>query len=529
MDNHSLNDIEKRGIEIENLMKDIFSHIKVIFATNLSYMSIALDILEVSAFTKEEIEILTLQGKTARFGTDGIMLLYNPEYILDNFKNMPRNILHSLLHCVLHHIFTNYSNFENTALLDLAMDIFVENIIEEIVNDSGNCLTNFKCGISSIKRKIIKDVSGASDIMSVDAIYGTLTFLTQEEFEDYEEIFKVDDHIVWSFATGNGRNLEGDESQPNDDDSSSDNPDDNSDDNSGDNSGDKSDDNSETDENDNSSDREEESQEQNNNKDVSKEKYDKDIQNKQREQAKQKWDDISEMISQDMKNSDKNAGDSSNSLEYYLNNIREEKYSYEEFLNLFAIENEAMKLNEDEFDLGYYSYGLELYENMPFIEPLEYQDIKQIKDFVIAIDTSGSIKRDLALSFLTKTYNILTTRESFGSKVNIHIIQCDTEIQEVIKITDLDDVKQYIQNFKVKGLGGTDFRPVFNYINERVLNGEFSELKGMIYFTDTFGEFPVTPPTYETVIVYSKKDLGNYQPMIPNWALGFDLDKTDLD
>ena len=49
-----------------------------------------------------------------------------------------------------------------------------------------------------------------------------------------------------------------------------------------------------------------------------------------------------------------------------------------------------MKLNPDEFDYNFYTYGFALYENMPLIEPLEYREVKRIREFVIAIDTSGS-------------------------------------------------------------------------------------------------------------------------------------------
>ena len=47
-----------------------------------------------------------------------------------------------------------------------------------------------------------------------------------------------------------------------------------------------------------------------------------------------------------------------------------------------------MRLDPDEFDYVYYTYGLKLYRNMPLIKPLEYREVKRIQEFVIAIDTS---------------------------------------------------------------------------------------------------------------------------------------------
>lgn len=54
----------------------------------------------------------------------------------------------------------------------------------------------------------------------------------------------------------------------------------------------------------------------------------------------------------------------------------------------------------DEFDYIFYTYGLQMYKNMPLIEPLEYKDVKQVREIVVAIDTSGSTSGDLVQSFL---------------------------------------------------------------------------------------------------------------------------------
>lgn len=96
----------------------------------------------------------------------------------------------------------------------------------------------------------------------------------------------------------------------------------------------------------------------------------------------------------------------------------------------------------------------DMYKNMPLIEPLEYKDVKAIKEFVIAIDTSGSVNGEQVQSFINKTYNIMKSTESFFSKINVHIIQCDTEIQEDAKITNQEEFDTYIQTMQLKGFGG---------------------------------------------------------------------------
>ena len=47
---------------------------------------------------------------------------------------------------------------------------------------------------------------------------------------------------------------------------------------------------------------------------------------------------------------------------------------------------------------------------------------------------------------------------------------------------------------QIRGLGGTDFRPVFEYVEQLRKDKEFINLKGLIYFTDGCGEFPAKKP-----------------------------------
>lgn len=76
-----------------------------------------------------------------------------------------------------------------------------------------------------------------------------------------------------------------------------------------------------------------------------------------------------------------------------------EECDYTDFLRRFGAQNEVLQLSEDEFDLIYYTYGLRTYGNVPLVEPLEYRDDKRIREFVIAIDTSGSVQGDIVQSF----------------------------------------------------------------------------------------------------------------------------------
>ena len=70
-----------------------------------------------------------------------------------------------------------------------------------------------------------------------------------------------------------------------------------------------------------------------------------------------------------------------------------------------------------------------------------------------------------------------------------------------------------------------DFRPAFSYINTLLENGEFHQLKGVLYFTDGKGIFPAKRPPYETVFLF----LGEEEhPDIPAWAMKLVLHEEDL-
>ena len=185
-----------------------------------------------------------------------------------------------------------------------------------------------------------------------------------------------------------------------------------------------------------------------------------------------------------------------------------------------------MKINDDEFDYIFYTYGLQLYEKMPLIEPLEYKEIKAIREFVIAIDTSGSTSGELVQKFVQKTYNILKSTESFFTKINLHIIQCDADIQEHVVIHSQEDFDAYLENMKIYGLGGTDFRPVFNFVEQLQKEKAFRNLKGLIYFTDGYGAFPARKPDYDTAFVFVDDEYGS--PDVPPWAIKLILQKDEI-
>lgn len=105
--------------------------------------------------------------------------------------------------------------------------------------------------------------------------------------------------------------------------------------------------------------------------------------------------------------------------------VLREGIDYRKFLLRFAAPRELPEPDGDSFDYGYYSYGLQLYGNLPLVEPPESKEVRRIEDLVIAVDTSMSTSGELVKRFLSCTWSVLRSAATYTRHVNIHIIQCD--------------------------------------------------------------------------------------------------------
>lgn len=408
---------------------------------------------------------------TSSCATDGRVFLYDPKHILSTFRveesMAARNYLHTVFHCVFRHMFVN--TLINAELWDIACDIAVESVINDLKLDYLTTLRSWQ------QEQFLDGFKGEIKTLSAEKIYRFLLDkkLPQKSIDALRILFKADDHFLWYLTdeqkAGLGISGYGDSG-------ASDNV-------------------------------------------VSAFFVD-------RAALIDDWTGIGERMQVDMETFGKQRGTEAGLLTQNLREVNRERYDYTEFLKKFAVRGEIMKINPDEFDYNYYTYGLSLYQNMPLIEPLEYKDVKAIREFVIAIDTSGSTSGELVQKFVQKTYNILKNAESFFTKINLHIIQCDAAIQEDVKITSQEEFDAYLKTMKIHGLGGTDFRPVFSYVNSLADIGEFSNLKGLIYLTDGYGAFPAKKPDYETAFVFIDDEPNNYE--VPTWAIKLVLRSNEI-
>lgn len=431
-------------------------------------------------------ELRAYPGVTA---TDGELYFYDAYHILHSYREEPnrcvRDYLHTVLHCVFSHLFAGAG--VEPRRWDAACDIAVEAVIGELSHAS------LRCRREEIQREIIAKYQSRLGTLTAEKLYRCIVDDNMSDDEVYRlrEHFAADDHRPWRLLT-----KEGDEGE-----SDSDNK-------------------------------------RAQHDSISRKKRlnsagGKNAANDTRGKTSRrerelnaKWKKISRRMQTELETLSKEQGDTAKGLVKSLLYVNREKQDYAEFLKRFSVIGEIMAVNDDEFDNIFYTYGLSLYKNMPLIESLEYKEVKRIKDFVIAIDTSASVSGETVRNFVSKTYEILSSTESFFNKINLHIIQCDAEIQEDRLITCREEMEEYIDQMKLKGFGGTDFRPVFEYVDKLVSEKRFTDLRGLIYFTDGRGEYPKIQPEYSAAFVFLEEE--ENPPRVPAWAIRLVLDGSGI-
>ena len=462
---------------------------------------------------------------TAEMATDGRFLYYNSLHVCRSFKRentLPvRDYLHLTLHCVFRHMFAGAG--VNRELWDLACDIAVEHLITCFGIKALYALRQEK------QRWLTDRLREAMPRLTAERIYRWLAEqdLPPQEISRIREYFYADDHRVWYSPAkelsggGNGERTgpegPGSEQDIGDMDAGSDftSP---------------------------REDGEGEEQSASGGRDTG-ERRESDgdgtgmAGRENREPGSKKalspqecervWKDISERIQVDLDTASNSFGESTGDFIAALGEVNREKVDYAAFLRRFAVLGENVQVNDDEFDYVFYTYGMRLYGRMPLIEPLEYREVKRVREIAIALDTSESVAGELVQSFVNKTWNILKQTDNFFTKVNIHIIQCGARVEEDARITSQEEFDAYMQRMVLLGFGGTDFRPVFRHVDELIARHEFTNFKGLIYFTDGYGTFPAMPPEYETAFVFV--DTGREIPDVPPWAIRILMTPDDVE
>ena len=491
---------------------------------------------------------------TAFVGTDAAMIRFNPNYLFQLYVNRPRFLnrtyLHMILHCVFRHMFTAREK-EDRELWDLASDIAVDAIIDSMEYRAVAELT------PEYRQKWYSRLEEEIHVLTAERIYQYFIERKRNYLEEMQlaQIFAYDDHSFWERMEDEEENPSGENFRQKDSDNSPSGNTDSKNDSENDSENDpgpgnvdpdsKKDSQTGNKENNKEENKEKNSErnarrqrpsgrqdeggnkdsdrrngdEKNDEKNGEKNTHEKSVRKlKKIENLNRQWKETSERMEAELLASGKEASQDRGSLDRILSISNRRRTDYREFLRKFAILREVTTIDPDSFDYGFYNYGLEVYGNMPLIEENEYREMNRIRTLVIAIDTSASCQEILVQRFLNETAAVLRNIGQFFSSSEVHIIECDEHVQDEIVVRDISDLEKYAESFHVKGGFGTDFRPVFSYIEEKRRTGEIRDMEALMYFTDGMGIYPEKPTDYDTAFVFfNDEELDDSK--VPDWAM----------
>ena len=188
----------------------------------------------------------------------------------------------------------------------------------------------------------------------------------------------------------------------------------------------------------------------------------------------------------------------------------------EEILQEQLLAEEAIALLEKEFKKGEVPSSIERFFSIDYVRKIDWREelksaldryfrddytllppskkllsygiylpssISQTFRLVIAVDSSGSVNEELLNSFLSEVNFLMSLVQNYA----IELLVCDDKIHSHKTFYTGDSL-----DVELKGGGGTDFRPVFRFVEEN-----FDDVKLLLYFTDLEGTFPSEPPNYE--------------------------------
>lgn len=429
----------------------------------------------------------TMDLATQSMGTDARTIHYNPNFVFALFLESPQKLdrlyLHILLHCIFRHMFSS-DQYEDPALWDLAADIQVESVLDSMDYDIINRPAY------PFREEWYERLRAECRVLSAERIYHYF-HLNKPDLDTLQQLtleFHKCDHQFWKRMEdqkGGGQpeipdDLLNDAPTP-----PAAGPD-----------------------------------------PAAPPKNGTGALARVDESAlDEQWKDTAERLQTELTTFGAEASDETGSLAWVLAAQYRQETDFRDFLEKLTVLREVTHVDPDSFDYGYYNYGMEVYGNMPLIEENEFREERRISDLVIAIDTSASTEQGQVQRFLDETAAILRRRTNFFQRIRVHLILCDDRVQEDIVLTKPEEIEDYAAHFEMKGGYGTDFRPVFQYVEELRAQGALPELRGLMYFTDGHGPYPTKPTDYQTAFVFDPwADIDDQAA--PDWALKLYLKDT---
>jgi len=161
-------------------------------------------------------------------------------------------------------------------------------------------------------------------------------------------------------------------------------------------------------------------------------------------------------------------------------------------LEILVPEYFSHKVDWREFLYGYISaYAKSTYSFSPPNMKYLYRGIclpslsSDLLRVVVAVDTSGSVDESLLEIFLGEVTSIMQQYPNY----EINLITADAKVQSHRTYLPGEALE-----YEISGGGGTDFRPVFTFIDQNI---DYPTL--LLYFTDGEGTYPSYEPSYDVL------------------------------
>lgn len=119
----------------------------------------------------------------------------------------------------------------------------------------------------------------------------------------------------------------------------------------------------------------------------------------------------------------------------------------------------------------------------------------EIRDIVVAVDTSGSVSDEQLRQFISEVADVLQSCQIY----DMMLLFCDAYVQDAYKISTQD--AHSLKHFRISGRGGTSFDPVFDYVSENNLRPPV-----LIYLTDGYGYLRTLEPSYPVIWIINNND-----------------------
>ena len=233
--------------------------------------------------------------------------------------------------------------------------------------------------------------------------------------------------------------------------------------------------------------------------------------------------DIVQALTSNNKKKNTGYGTKTEESESYVTALNKE-YSFADVFREFLISRCSSKECPDYIDPMLYLYGLEMYEDVPLVEPLEEIEEVKLSNMVIAIDTSGSCT-EYTNSFLTQLISIFREISKNFTFEKIYLMQCDCSIKNICEFKKVEELKEINHGMKMYGFGGTSFKPVFRWINSNLVE-QGKTVDCLLYLSDGEGSFPQEETPYPTFFILPYEECSD-DDFIPGWVRKVYIEKLN--